>query len=110
LVRRLGDLRQPDRRLAARLLHVVGEPLELLAVAVIERQRDEPVEKLRRPEPLQLAPERDPRRRRLAWQPKREQDPTGPVRPLRQPRLHALNHARPCPTRQPDAARQSLPG
>jgi len=59
---RRGD---PHGRLAAELDDLVGDPLELLAIAAVERQRDQPVEQLRDAEPLQLAPQRDPRRRWL---------------------------------------------
>src|SRR5581483_9491064 len=65
----------PEARLATGLRDLVGDPLELLPVARVERQRHEPVEELRRTESLELAPDGDPRRRGLARKPVREQRP-----------------------------------
>ena len=49
LLRRRRRARDPDRRLAARLHDLVREPLELLALPGVERQRDQPVDDLRAP-------------------------------------------------------------
>lgn len=43
-----------------RLDDLTREPLELFAVSAVERQRNEPVEELRRAEPAELAPDGDP--------------------------------------------------
>src|SRR6266540_3087684 len=68
-------LADPDRRVTADFAHLVGEPLELLPVAAVEGKRDEPVPELGYPQPLQLPPSCQPRCRRLAREPIREQDP-----------------------------------
>src|SRR6266511_4546076 len=72
-----GRLGEPDRRLAAGVGDLVGQPLELLAVAGVQRQGDQPVEELRGAEAAQLAPHRDPRRGGLAGELVAEQDPAG---------------------------------
>ena len=54
LLCRGSELADPDRRLAARLHHLIGKPLQLLAVARVERKRGESVEDLRGAEPPQL--------------------------------------------------------
>src|SRR5438093_100949 len=58
----------------------VGEPLELLTVARVERERGQAVENLRRTEAAQLPPQSDPRRRRLTREPVAQQHPGGPAR------------------------------
>src|SRR5215218_1336896 len=65
----------PDRRFAAGLDYLIGDPLELLAVAAIERQANEAVEELRDAEPLQLAPHGEARGGWLAGKPVGEQHP-----------------------------------
>jgi hypothetical protein len=80
LLRCRGKLADPDRRLATRLADLVCEPLQLLAVARIVRQRRQPVQHLHGAEPAQLAPQSAARRRRVARQPVGEQHPRCPAR------------------------------
>lgn len=69
----LGD---PQRRLPTRVGDLVGEPLELLPVATIEREADKSVEELRGPQALEFAPDGDPGGRWLPGQDVGEEDPT----------------------------------
>ena len=84
LLRGRAELADPDRRLPRRVRHLLGQPLEPLAVTAVKRQRDQPVQELRRSQPLQLPPHRDPRRRGPHAQPVREQHPLRPRRPVQQ--------------------------
>jgi hypothetical protein len=65
----------PDQRVAAGLDDLIGDPLELLAVAAIERQPNEAVEELRDAEPLQPAPHGEARSGWLAGKPVGQQNP-----------------------------------
>jgi hypothetical protein len=69
---RLGD---PDARLAALVLDLLRQPLELLACPGVERQRHETVAELDGAELAQPTPQRDPWRRRLARQRVSEEHP-----------------------------------
>src|SRR5919204_6167292 len=75
LLGRTCRLTDPDRGLATGLENLIGEPLELLAISAIERKGDQPVEELRDAEPLELPPDREPRRRRLARKLVCQEDP-----------------------------------
>src|SRR5207245_1532185 len=70
----------PDHvdHLANILDELVCEPIELLAIATVERKRHQHVEHLRRREPAQLPPDRNPRRGRLARKAIRQQHPLRP--------------------------------
>ena len=65
----------PDGRFAVGLDHPIGDPLELLAVAAVEREGDKAVEQLRDAQPLQLSPDREAWSRRLTGKPVGEQHP-----------------------------------
>jgi len=70
-----GWLGQPDRRLSAGLLNLLGKPLEALAVSAVEGKSDEPVQELHGPETTKAAPQRYSRGRGLPRQAIREEYP-----------------------------------
>ena len=65
-------------RLTAGLDDLLSDPLQLLLGARVGRQRDEPVDQLGHAQALQLAPDRDPRRRWLTRKPVAQQHPIQP--------------------------------
>src|SRR5439155_6966620 len=74
------QLTEPDRRLTTGLDHLLGQPLQLLPVASVERKRRQPVYHLRGTKAPQLPPQPTTRRRRLAREPVGEQHPESATR------------------------------
>ena len=72
---RRGRLGDPQVGVAAGLGHLLGDPLELLAIAAVQGQADETVLEQRHAETPEPAPQRDPRRGGLPWQAVCEQGP-----------------------------------
>ena len=88
---------------------LVSEPFESLAVATVERQGHEPIAELRDTQPLEFAPERQARRRRLAREAICQEHPLPGLR-HRHVMAEARNHGYATGAGSDSAASERLPG